>query len=66
MELIKWNNSFSEDVKEITGDDTEEFIHKAKEKKMNKQVEDMKDTNRCLQVPRIKWEDNQRNTIWKK
>lgn len=33
MELIKWNNSFSEDVKEITGDDTEEFIHKAKEKK---------------------------------
>ena len=44
----KKNNSCSEDNKIIISSDFEKFIHKAEEKIMNKQVEDMKDTNRYL------------------
>lgn len=50
------DNSCSVDVKEIIGDDIEEFIHKAEEKKHEQPVEDMKVSNRCLRRSKNKME----------
>ena len=61
----KKNNSCSEDNKIIISSDFEKFIHKAEEKIMNKQVEDMKDTNRYLWSSKNKIE-KQRRMIQKK
>lgn len=46
--MTKKHTSCSEDVKKIISSHFEKFIHKAEEKITNKQVEDMKDTNRYL------------------